>query len=72
MWAAAIGFHEPNKWLASGGWGRYYGLPAAIGAQILARWSSTRWQRALIEAVHEKCSTQRHRQLSVTVGVCIP
>ena len=36
MWAAQqFGFHEPNKWLTSGGLGTMgYGLPAAIGAQI--------------------------------------
>jgi acetolactate synthase-1/2/3 large subunit len=36
MWAAQhFGFHEPNKWLTSGGLGTMgYGLPAAIGAQL--------------------------------------
>jgi acetolactate synthase-1/2/3 large subunit len=36
MWAAQhFGFHDPNKWLTSGGLGTMgYGLPAAIGAQI--------------------------------------
>ena len=36
MWAAQhFGFHDPNKWLTSGGLGTMgYGLPAAIGAQL--------------------------------------
>jgi len=36
MWAAQyFGFHQPNKWLTSGGLGTMgYGLPAAIGAQL--------------------------------------
>ncbi|MDE0303776.1 MAG: acetolactate synthase 3 large subunit [Albidovulum sp.] len=36
MWAAQfMGFHEPNRWMTSGGLGTMgYGLPASIGVQI--------------------------------------
>ncbi len=36
MWAAQyFGFHQPNRWMTSGGLGTMgYGLPAAVGVQI--------------------------------------
>ena len=36
MWAAQyFGFHQPNRWMTSGGLGTMgYGLPAAVGTQI--------------------------------------
>ena len=36
MWAAQyFGFHEPNRWMTSGGLGTMgYGLPSAVGTQI--------------------------------------
>src|SRR5262249_34708881 len=36
MWAAQFfGFHEPNRWMTSGGLGTMgYGLPAAVGVQL--------------------------------------
>ena len=36
MWAAQfMGFHEPNRWMTSGGLGTMgYGLPASIGVQV--------------------------------------